>query len=247
MNQNTNVSWEDTPLPFNQWNCLDQLWLHIARPRHEFAISYCYGERRVPKWLQYTALNETRYPIDGELQASSRLSTRPVVVFPNQPLHVPSREKVTLFVGSPLWFCLSRSNDVLLDIPVALMSDTWFGPDTRNGEICFACPTRARLSMDGVRANIYKAITPVEIRNDADSVLLIDKVNLPIPNLKLYRDATRHWTSQVTIIRTSSQAGGEVRISSSPPPFARSPAEISQPRRKLDNGLLHKAMSLLLG
>ena len=247
MNQIVDVSWEDIRLPFNEWNCLDQLWLHIARKSHEFSISYCYGEAKTAKWLQYTALTETRYPIDGTLHASPRLSTRPLVARPNQPLHLPVGEKVTLFVGTPLWFCLSRQRDELMDAPVSLLSDTWFGPDTRVGEVCYACPTHARLSMDNVPRNAFKAITPVEIRNEGDEPLLIDKVNLPVPNLTLYRDAQRHWTSQVTITGNENHRGGEVHVSSSPPRYAKSPQQLAPPRRKLEGGILHKAMSLLLG
>lgn len=247
MDQTIDVSFEDIRLPFNAWNCLDQLWLNIARNSHEFAISHCYGESRTSKWLQFTALMETRYPITGLLRASAKLATRPVVARPNQPLHLPSGEKVTLFVGIPLWFSLARDDDVLLDEPVALLSDTWFGPDTRNGEVCYACPTHARLSMEGVARSVFKAITPVEIRNEGEAPLIVDKVNLPIPNLALYRDARHHWTSQVTITSTSVQTGAEVHVSSGSPRHAKSPIELSPPRRKLEGGILNKAMSLLLG
>lgn len=183
MNQLVEIAWEDVRLPFNQWNSLDQLWLYITRNSHEFATSHCYGESRTAKWLQFTALSETRYPIAGVLQAGSALADRPVVARPNQPLQLPSGEKVTLFVGIPLWFNLKRGEDILLDTPFALLSDTWFGPDTRNGEVCYACPTHARLSMEGVARSAFKAITPVEIHNEDGAPLLIDKVNLPIPNL----------------------------------------------------------------
>lgn len=247
MNQLVEIAWEDVRLPFNQWNSLDQLWLYITRNSHEFATSHCYGESRTAKWLQFTALSETRYPIAGVLQAGSALADRPVVARPNQPLQLPSGEKVTLFVGIPLWFNLKRGEDILLDTPFALLSDTWFGPDTRNGEVCYACPTHARLSMEGVARSAFKAITPVEIHNEDGAPLLIDKVNLPIPNLSLYRDAQRHWTSQVTITRSSTLTGGEVQISSGPPRYAKSPILLNQPRRRLEGGMLHKAMSLLLG
>lgn len=249
MNPTSDVFWEHQSLPFNEWNSLDQLWLLMTRKPHELAISYCYGEARIARWLQFSALTEVRYPVAGTLKATSRLSPRPVVARPNQPVHLPCGEKVTLFVGTSLWFCLTRDNDndPLLDVPVARLSDTWFGPDTWHGEICYACPTHARLSMEGVAPNPFKAITPVEIRNENDKPLLIDRMNLPIPYLALYKDAERHWTSQVTITRTSVQTGGEVHVSTHAPRFARSPIEVAPARKKLEGGMLHKAMSLLLG
>lgn len=247
MNQLVELAWEDTQLPYNEWCSLDQLWLYIARKSQEFAISYCYAEARTAKWLQFTDLKETRYPGAGTLQASAGLSTRPVVARPTQPLHLPRGEHLTLFVGTTLWFCLRRNNEPLLDLPLELLSDTWFGPDTRVGEVCYASPTHARLTMDGVPRHVFKAVTPVEIRNQSHVPLLIDKLNLPVPYLALYRDAHRHWTSQVTITQTSEQQRGEIHISPGPPHHAKFPVDVAPPRRKLEGGMLHKAMSLLLG
>ena len=241
------LAWEDIHLPYNEWCSLDQLWLYIARKSKEFAVSYCYADARNTHWLQFGDLKETRYPGTGNLQATSGLSNRPVVARPTQPLHLPHGEHVTLFVGTTLWFCLNRDDDLLIDIPLERLSDTWFGPDTQVGEVCYASPTHARLTMEGVPRHVFKAVTPVEIRNHGDAPLVIDKVNLPVPYLALYRDSHRHWTSQVTITQTSEELRGEVHIASGPPSYAISPTRIAPPRRKLEGGMLHKAMSLLLG
>ncbi|HKI73693.1 MAG TPA: hypothetical protein VJ998_03575 [Pseudomonadales bacterium] len=247
MNQIPEIKWEAAQVPFNEWVGLDQLWLLMTSAAHEFSISYCYGEPKNPPWLQFTALTEMRFPITGPITATSRLSDRPVVARPNQPIHLPSGEHITLFVGTTLWLELTRGRDLLLDLPLARLSDTWFGPNTREGEVCYACPTHARLSMEGIAANPYKAITPVEIRNQADSPLVMDQFNLPVPYLALYRDDDRHWTSKVTITRTSADSRGEVKIATSAPPFCRSPVELSVPRRRSEGGMIHKALNLLLG
>ena len=247
MDQKVELTWEDIHLPFNEWCSLDQLWLYIAQKSQEFAVSYCYAEARNRRWLQFTDLKETRYPGAGTLKATAGLATRPVVAKPTQPLHLPRGGQITLFVGTTLWFCLTRDDELLLDAPLERLSDSWFGPDTQVGEVCYASPTHARLTMEGVPRNPFKAVTPVEIKNHSDAPLVIDKVNLPVPNLALYLDGHRHWTSQVTITLTSEQQRGEVHISPGAPPQARFPVDIAPPRRKLEGGMLHKAMSLLLG
>lgn len=243
----TRLAWGNDTLAPGQWHQLDQLWLLFSPAKHELGISHCYGEPGRAGWLQFSGLSEIRYPLAGDLQITQKLSTRPVVARPNRPVYLPAGEKVTLFVGTSLWFCLSRDKDVLLDLPVTRLSDTWFGADTRVGEVCYACPTHARLSMDGVPANPWKAITPVEIRNEDSSMLVIDRVNLPVPHLGLYRDENRYWTSEVTITRKSADVAGEVRISTEAPSCCRSPAALTTPRKKLEGGMVHKAMGLLLG
>ena len=75
----------------------------------------------------------------------------------------------------------------------------------------------------------------------------MDKFNLPVPYLTLYRGEERHWTSKVTITRTSTASQGEVHIAKSAPAFCRSPIQLSPPRRRSEGGMIHKAMSLLLG
>lgn len=245
--QISQLAFEEVALGFDQWNQLDQLWLYLSARNQELGVSHCYGSQRTSAWLQFTDLEEVRYPVTGELKATPLLSDRPIVARPNQPLNLLAGERMTLYVGTPLWFCLMRGDDVLLDVPVAKLSDSWFGPNTMHGEVCYACPTHARLSMEGVPFNQYKAITPVEIRNQADTAILVDKVNLPIPYLGLYRDVDRHWTSQVTITRETGDIAGHVRISSGPPGNTRSPQELSAARLRADSGMLHKAMSLLLG
>lgn len=234
-------------ISFNEWHQLDQLWLLLTKRSEEFSVSYSYGERTRSRWLQFSNLIETRYPISGDLTVSQRLSNRPVVAQPNQPIHVPCDGRVKLFVGTSLWFCLARDEDVLLDVPVMRLSDTWFGPDTMNGEVCYACETHARLTMESARVNPFKAITPIEIINRGDAPLVVDRVNIPVPYLCLYQGKDRHWTSKLTIVRRATDADSSVRVGDDAPLECKQPTLISAAREHADDGIMHKAMSLLLG
>lgn len=248
MNQlQTPLTWGEQSLPTNTWHQIDRLWLYLTLTRQEFGTSHCYSEPTSRSWLQFTPLVETRYPITGDLIATQRLSGRPVVARPRQPIHLPAGEQAVLYVGTSLWFQLARDKDVLLDVPVSRLSDTWFGINTMVGEICYACETHARLTMDGVRVNPFKAITPIAIHNQTSAPMLIDKVKIPVPHLSLYRGADRHWTSQLTITRTDSDATSKVHVDQRPPAMCRSPVELSAPRLSVRDGILTKAMGLLLG
>lgn len=242
------LHWGEHQLKFDEWQRLDQLWLQLVDHDGEFGISYCYATS-IPhsSYLEFSDMSDMRYPIQGALATQQRLSTRPVVARPNQPLHLPAEASTTLYVGTNLWFCVNRGDDTLLDIPVARLSDTWFGPDTQTGEVCYACQTKARRSMEGVRANPYKAITPIEIRNQDSTPLLIDRINIPVPNLTLYRGEDRCWTSALSITRGSAGQAGEVQVDAGPPPGCEADSILSEARKPLDDGILRKAIHLLIG
>ncbi|XOV89346.1 MAG: hypothetical protein ACFHX7_05500 [Pseudomonadota bacterium] len=247
MNSTATPAWGDISLAMHQWHQIDQLWVYLWQGSHEFGISYCYGEPARAPWLQYTSLAEMRFPINGSITAIQQLSTRPVVARPNLPIHLPTGESVTLYVGTSLWFTLQRDTDTLVDIPVARLSDTWFGPDTRQGEICYACGTHARLSMEGIRVNAFKAITPIHVQNESDKAIVIDRINLPVNYMTLFRDEQRHWTSALTIKRRATEANSQIHVADLPPDACVNPVIVAEPRKRLPDGILNKAMNLLLG
>lgn len=241
-------TWGIVPMSPNEWHQLHELWICMAPAENEFTLRYCYGEQNAhPRWLQFSPLQELRFPFAPWIEASQRLATRTVVAGTTVPVHLPPGESATLYVGTSLWICLMREESELLDIPVARLSDTWFGPNTRQGQICFACQTHARLSMDAIPPNPYKAITPVKIRNRSDEHLTVDRINLPVPNLALYEGKDRYWTSRVTVTKRSGTAAGEVEVSRDAPAECRSPVELAPPRQPLAHGVWHKAADLLLG
>ncbi len=85
----------------------------------------------------------------ANLELRPALADRPVVSSPVTAVHLSPGVKVTIFVSSPAWIVASTANPdvVLLDVPHQRPSDTWFGPSTWEGELCYAVRTRARLSL----------------------------------------------------------------------------------------------------
>ncbi|MBD3646782.1 MAG: hypothetical protein HUJ31_04865, partial [Pseudomonadales bacterium] len=225
-------AWGTDPLNPCEWHILHQLWLMATPGKTEFSLGYCYGiPNSRTRWLEFSNLREVRFPFAMELEAIQRLATRPVVARPNQPVHLPPGQKTTLYVGTSLWLCLKRGDTTLLDIPVGRLSDTWFGPNTRRGELCFACQTHARLSMDGVAANPWKAITPVTVRNESPDALMLDRINLPVPNLALYRGKDRYWTSGIKITQRGPGSLGEIEVKRGAPSECEAPEELASARQ----------------
>lgn len=235
--------WDETALDTEEWCQLDDLWLSIVTGAGETDVSWCHAAPGGSA-LEFAALNEIRIPSDVPLNASRQLAPRPILARPWKPLTIPSRQRVRLYVGTPLWLMITAGQDTVLDVPVSRVSDTWFGADTMNGEICFDCRTKARLSMDDIPRNPFKAITPIDLDNDSNLPVTVDRINLPVNHMALFENADRLWTSSMEL---HVDHDGRHQISSEPPAECADGTEIAPPRDPLESGILTKAIGMLLG
>lgn len=173
----------------------------------------------------------------GRLQVSPVLAPRPVVCRPDTPFVLLPGSAVTAFVGTPLWARVQSPGGRLLhEVDLHRPSGTWFGPDTRTGELCFANRTRLKLDAAELEHVPTRAITPVHLSNDGDQPLLVRQINLPLPRLDLSvaPDGTL-WTDPV---RLRSQQGGQVTVDLDETPADRrmrvlAPARVDRRERHL--------------
>lgn len=198
------------------------------------------------------------------------LVDRPVVVRPDGPLAIPGGERVTIFVSTPVWVTISvgrasRSRkrrgrkpsvrtdeeaveDVwLAELPTHRLSDTWFGPSTRVGELCYASRTAGRLSLDEIPIRPHRAVTPVTIDNRAVTPLIVQRLLVPIPTLALYADAGGTlWTQGVTLTRDGDADAAIARVDGAPPTVREGPPErIAEPREPEHAASVVRAFSRL--
>ncbi|MEK7703526.1 MAG: hypothetical protein AAB426_01095 [Myxococcota bacterium] len=190
------------------------LVLWIARRTGEWRIGHRIdagnvgdvSERGVPATLDEleTADAVVRYGARGEddrLSLMPALADRAVVSRPDRPFVVPGHEEVTLYVGTPLWLraFAGASATLLRDVPIQRPSDTWLGPPTHEGELCYASRTFCRLHLDDVPVWPHRAVSVVTIRNRSSSPLAIERLKLPVTSLGLYVAHGRLWTEAVTL------------------------------------------------
>lgn len=149
------------------------------------------------------------------LHVQPRLADRPVVVRPETPLMVPPGETVTLYASTPVWMAISlevrrtrrgrvaaADLAVVAELPSARPTDTWFGPNTRVGELCYAVRTAARTEVDDLPLRPHRAVTAVTVENQAVTPLDLVRIALPMPFLALHVDpAGRLWTDGVQFVR----------------------------------------------
>jgi hypothetical protein len=185
-----------------------------------------------------------------ELFLRPATADRPVIVRSASPFFVPPGEKVMLFVSTALWLQVGTGpgSHTLMDQPLTRPTDSWFGPSTMSGELCYAAKTSVRFRLENLPLRPHRAISLVRIRNRADTQLTLEKLKLPLPHLSLFAAATGHlWTERITVDRGEEGESVEVSLGSGPPPGAEGAAKVSGPRQRMEKGRLISTLGALFG
>ncbi|MBN1994131.1 MAG: hypothetical protein JW953_15645 [Anaerolineae bacterium] len=245
-----------------QWE-IGPLKLAIQRLPNEWQIAYEQDETLAEEnneWEQKTTAtnletlgyaNLKRYPFQqthNPLHLLPALADRPVVTRPWTPLHIIANEEAVMFVSSPLWVRLTVADPPkqLLEIPVRRPSDTWFGPSTMEGELCYASRTQGRLNFENIPLQTHRAVTQVTIRNQAKSALVVERLSLPVPYLSLFATAEGVlWTETVTMACTRDTGMAACDIGAIPPPQASQARLINEPRQKPGQNMIVRAFGAL--
>lgn len=183
---------------------------------------------------------------DESVALRPALADRPVVTRPEHALSVLPGEAVTLYLSTPLWVRveLVESGRRLIEVPSHRMSDTWFGPSTQEGSLCYATRTAGRLRLDQLPLRLHRALTPLTVRNQTAEALALERIQLPVPNLSLYvtgDDAI--WTDPVTMIHRTKGEGAAVQIRAGPPDERPEADPMQTPREESRHGLFTSTFS----
>lgn len=200
------------------------------------------------------ACSMARYALQSpgnELRLAPRLADLPVVVRPETPVWIPPGERTVLFVGTLIWIVITAAGEPateLMEMPILRPSDTWFGSNTRFGEICYANLTGARTHAQLLGSNPYRAVTPVEIVNEGDDNLNVEQLRIPVTALSLYETPNhRLWTSSMRFTRQQGLGSAEFDILGTSAHLPRDSREIAPPRNPLQRKSVIQAFSSLFG
>jgi hypothetical protein len=177
------------------------------------------------------------------------LADRPVVVSPKEPLHLLPSERVNLYISTPIWIRVAAGERSvpMVDEPTQRPTDTWFGPSTMKGELCYATRTVARLSLQNLPSRPHRAVSVVGIRNRSKSTLTVEHLRIPSVHLSVYVASTGDlWTEPVTIDHVEEGDMASVRLGSGPPADAAGATRASGPRMPMDAGLLTRTFGRLV-
>jgi hypothetical protein len=202
----------------------------------EWRVGHRYVEERDVRELvvEGPAITDTVYRVatdtrDRTLVIGPTLPDGDVVMRTEPPLHVLSGS-IAVHVGTPIGVALrSRAGQLLAELPSVRLERTWFGPNVRDGEVCLAMRSQARLSATEVPRRPFRAVTVLTVRNEGATPFTLERLKLPVPHLSLYRDGTgRWWTEAVEVAVAGGQAA---RLSVGRPPDVGPLERVVPPRR----------------
>lgn len=178
-----------------------------------------------------------------------RAADRSVVVRPRLPLHLLPGQGAKIYVSSPAWVnvMVGRPLQSIFEVPVKRLSDTWFGPNTLEGEIAYAIKTQGRVLIDEVQRRNYRIITPTKVQNKGQDVLLIDRINLPVPYLSVYATEDGSlWSESVELVRTEGSEMATLDLGRGAPREGKGAKRLSEPRQVAEKNFLVRAFTDLL-
>ena len=227
---------------------LGKLALSIRRSKQEWTAEFQYRQDRyVNESSQETTRIRTVFGHTDELiELVPATADRNVMVKPSQTIQVPPNESTTLFISTPVWVSGRTSTQVpLFDLPSEILSDCWFGPNTREGELCYSNPTQARMYLELLPEWPERVVTPATIKNEGDETLMIDRLSLPLALLSLYRVQQSFWTQEIVITNTGKLDKAVVELEANPPGQHPNAELIAGARRDADENMMTRALHLL--
>ncbi len=187
-----------------------------------------------------------RYALENAgpgIRIMPRLSNRAVIVRPETPLFLPSNERATLYVSTGVWLIISsivEGSPELMEMPVYRGSDTWFGPNTVEGELCYSSITSARTDVSLLAQVPHRAITPIDISNNGSDSLVIESLRVPVPLLSIYAGARGQlWTDKISFEREQGESAASLRISEHETLETETKERLSGPRESEPSGIVH--------
>ncbi len=183
------------------------------------------------------------------LQLLPALADRPMVVRPAHPIYIGAQASVLLYISTPVWIMLRTdwNTPALLDIPITRPTDSWLGPNTRSGEICYSTRVFGRLHLDEIRQHPFRAVTPVRVLNDSDEVFPLERLAVPVQLLPLHvSEAGRLWTPALDLRCHASSRHAEIQVARDVDTMAGPTTRLAPPRTPLSNVNLIRALDSLI-
>ena len=158
---------------------------------------------------------------------------RPVVARPHEPFYVSAGEQITLFLSTPVWIRIESQDPrtLLCEFPSYRMSDTWFGPSTLEGELCYAILTKARMHIEDMTRRPSRIITPLTVRSKSSVPVLVERIRVPLASLPLFASEDGAlWTPAVTFELDASGTRIKFDVENRPPAIEPDAKLLAPPR-----------------
>lgn len=172
---------------------------------------------------------------------------RALVVEPEQPFHLVRGARIRIYVRVPLQVAVDLpepSSVTLVEIPTAILSDTWFG-DLNEGELAYALHTSARRKLGPELFSPHLAVCPLRLGNDVVNQLEVKKLCLRVAHLSLFARGTELWSDETRVRYRGEDEESEIRITGKAPPDAPDAVRLMPPRDPLQRGFTARTFARL--
>lgn len=234
---NQSKAWQFGSLLFRLTRGLQEWRLEYYRPTFQHDYEQNWQQLDDPHLAFPQPVKIERYMFKStqdKIQLMPRLADRSVVIKPVDPIYIPAGQRGTLYISTPLWIAgfIEGQKEPLFDLPVILPKDTWFGPNHRSGEVCYATAVDGRTELKQLRPRAFRAVTPIEFQNTSHQQLRFDRMNVPVVALPLFFSAStgRLWTSQIKVVHEGLDRAPRIRIENRTPPHAGEVSYLNPPR-----------------
>lgn len=179
-----------------------------------------------------------------------QLADKPYQVNPAADVKIAPKSRLVLYVSTPLWLQLQSISDgkILAEYPTIIPRLSWVGGSTTEGSLCYSTRTSAPSVFSEVRQYQHRALTALELINDGDQLLNIDRLSLPLNTLGLYHSASDgYWTESVRY-RINTETGETTVVAAQrPPEELRDVVTISKSRDSNKASRFRTAMNIIMG
>ncbi|MFT5430695.1 MAG: hypothetical protein ACI9OJ_001371 [Myxococcota bacterium] len=244
---------------FYAWQ-LGPLGLWIRRTDAEWQLAWVAGRNPLDERAVAAHVGGDPPPVDAELLrlasgAANRvirlqptLADRPIVVRPEHPFALLAGDEATFYVGSQLWVSVlaGPTDRMLAEVATYRMSDTWFGPSTDEGELCYSSRTAARVTFGEVKSYPARAVTRITLRNASRRVLTVERLKVPVLNLGLFRASNGRLLTQSLRVQCDDDGTLAVGIDDEPLDDLGAVELVADPRESLSGGF-RRALGALIG
>lgn len=237
-----------------------RLWITLLEKEWQIRSLSSSPDTEPVSWTEH--ISHSSPPIDAALQRFVRqgdsalltlipaVANLPTVIRPAQPLTIPGGGRCTIYVGTVVWMnlCAGPEQRVLTEIPLELVSFTWVGRNTMEGELCYAAATFARLELEAVPKRPWRAVTPVTLINRRPEPLLLERFSLPTPLLSLHQNERGQlWTPGVVVEVETDVNSASLHVDQAVPAAAGACTQVAQARVQAARGRFIRAFDRVFG
>lgn len=179
-----------------------------------------------------------------KLKIVPMMPDRQVTVRPDTPFRLTKGTSIRIYTRVPTWIAVYAIDDTLhklVEIPTVILSKTWFG-DFIDGTLSYWLSTRARRSIVSEMFQPHTVICTLNIRNESDEDLSIEKINLLAERLSIYIKDDQLWSDEMDVLYKGGDQHSELTVKSTAPEYASDAILVTQPRNPVKKSFAERIL-----